>query len=220
MTAAPLVILGGGGHARVVIDAARSRPGAWTVVGVVDKGGPTEALAAMGVDHLGDDAAFLRVLETTAPGARPSLVVGVGADPAARRAIVDRYGTVASWATIVHETAWVSPAATLAPGAVVLGGAMVNAGARIGPHAIVNTAAVIEHDADIGAFAHIGPAAALGGGARIGEGTLVGLGARVRDHVAVGTGAVVGMGAVVVASVPDGAVVMGVPARVAATVDG
>ena len=84
----------------------------------------------------------------------------------------------------------------------------------------MNTAAVVEHDAEIGAFAHIGPAAALGGGARIGDGAFVGLGARVRDRVDVGMGSLVGMGAVVVASVPDGAVVMGVPARIAAAVDG
>ena len=106
--------------------------------------------------------------------------------------------------------------ATLGPGAVVLAGAVVNAGARIGPHAIVNTAAVVEHDAEVGAFAHIGPAAALGGGARIGDGAFVGLGARVRDRVDVGHGRAGRHGRRRRPGVrPDGAVVMGVPARIA-----
>ena len=78
---------------------------------------------------------------------------------------------------------------------------------------IVNTAAVIEHDVLVGPLVHVSPAAAIGGGACILAGAVVGLGARVRDHVTVGANAFVGMGAVVVADVPAGQTVVGVPAR-------
>ncbi len=220
MTVPGLVIVGGGGHARVVIDAALSRAETWTLVGVVDPDGASLAMSDMGVRHLGDDDAFIDTLVATPAADRPWLVIGVGGDLMLRRSIAARYAPLATWATIVHVTAWVSPSARIDPGAVVLGGAQVNAGATVGPHAIVNTAAIVEHDVEIGAFGHVAPGAALGGGARLGAGTFVGLGARIRDHVALGEGAVVGMGAVVVRSVPDGATVTGVPARITASIDG
>ena len=218
-----LVVIGGGEHARVVVDAARSRPDAWAVTGVVDPDPPPRTLA-MGVEHLGDDDRFLARLVAAEADDRPALVLGIGGTVVAgpnrggpgdpRRRLVDRYGSVAEWATVVHAAAVVAPTAELGLGAVVLAGAVVNPGASIGNHAVVNTGVVVEHDVIVGAFAQLAPAAAVGGGARIGEGAFIGLGSRVRDHVSVGDGAVVAMGAVVVADVPAGAVVGGVPARV------
>jgi acetyltransferase EpsM len=79
---------------------------------------------------------------------------------------------------------------------------------------VVNSGAIIEHDVDIGRFALIAPAAAIGGVTVVGEDCFLGLGCRIRDHVTIGRGTVVGMGAVVVASLPDGVEVVGVPARV------
>lgn len=212
--ATPLVLVGGGGHARVVGEAARSQPGAWELVGLVDPGPATSTCAFLGIERLGDDAAFAAQLASTDPAARPALVIAVGAieDAAARRAIAARYPD-GTWATVVHAAAWVSPSAELAPGAVILGGAIVNAGARIGPHSIVNSGAIVEHDVTVGAFAQLAPGAVVGGGATIGADAFVGLGAAVRDHVVVGEGAIVGMGAAVVGDVPAGAVVAGVPAR-------
>ena len=221
MTPLPLVILGAGEHARVVAEAAATRPAEWTVLGLVDR-----ADAAVGGHRppdvppvLADDETYADRLRNAPSHERPRLVVGVGADMSVRRAIVDRYADLASWATVVHAAAWVSPTAVLEPGAVVLGGAVVNTGARIGAHAIVNSGAIVEHDVVIGPFAHVAPGAAVGGGATIGAGTLVGLGARVRDHIEIGRDAVVGMGAVVVESIPDDVVVVGDPARIRSPVD-
>ena len=214
MTPRSLVLVGGGEHARVVLDAARSS-GAWQVLGVVDPIGPSEALTTAGVQHLGDDEAWAARLVATAEADRPWLVVAVGAvvDGAVRRSLVECYGTQ-RWASIVHAAAWVSPTAEVGPGAVVLAGTVVNAGARIGAHAIVNSGAVIEHDVQVADFARIAPGAVLGGGVVVGGDALVGMGAAVRDHVTVGAGAVVAMGAVVTEDVPAGSVVSGVPARV------
>ena len=214
VTARPLVVLGGGEHGRVVIEAARSRPGDWDVVGVVDPSPAPSAVTGLGVTYLGDDAAF--EARTSAAGdddTRPWLAIGLGGiDPGPRRALADRQAEGAAWATVVHATAWVSPSATLAPGSVVLGGATVNAGARIGPHAIVNTGAIVEHDVTIGAFGQVAPGAVVGGGTSIGEGAFIGLGARVRDHVTIGESAIVGMGAVVVGDVAPCTTVAGHPA--------
>jgi len=209
-----LVVIGAGEHARVVIDAARSTPEDWVVDGVVD-GHDGPGKDASGLRALGDDTAYLARLADVAAADRPALILGVGApgEPDRRRAIVARYAGLARWATLVHATATISPDASIAGGAVVLAGAVVGPGARIGPHAVVNSGAIVEHDVSLGAFGQIGPGAVIGGATRIGEGAFIGLGARVRDHVTIGAEAVVGMGAVVVADVPAGALVLGIPAR-------
>ena len=216
LTAGPLVVLGGGEHARVVIDAARTQGDRWTVQGYV---APEAGAAppAANLPWLGDDAGFAARLGDLAPDARPWLVLGFGGGDiigalAARSAITERFPG-ARWATIVHAAAWVSPEATLESGAVVLAGAIVNTGAHVLRHAIVNSAAVVEHDVHIGGGSHVAPGAVIGGGARIGDHAFIGLGARVRDHIEVGAGAVVGMGAVVVESIAPGMTVLGVPAR-------
>jgi len=216
-----LVIVAGGQHARVVADAARASIDAWQVTGFTqpstadddrdDAGRDREA--RLGVPSIGDDAAFAARLAAMPAEERPWLVLGFGGPPDARRHAVATFGEAGRWATVVHPTAWVSPSAVLEQGCVVLAGAVVNAGARVKAHAIVNTRVVVEHDVEVGAFTHLAPGVVIGGGTTIGDDTMVGLGATIRDHIAVGSRVVVGMGAVVVGTVPDGELVVGVPAR-------
>jgi len=215
LIAAPLIVLGGGEHARVVIEAAQTQPGRWAVQGYV---APAASDGGADVPWLGDDAALAARLEELPATDRPWLVLGFGGGEtsdglAARAATTERFGPGTRWATVVHATAWVSPTARLQEGAVVLAGAVVNTGADVGRHAIVNSGAVVEHDVRVGDGSHVAPGAVIGGGTRIGENAFIGLGARVRDHVDIGAGAVIGMGAVVVESIAPGVTVVGVPAR-------
>jgi acetyltransferase EpsM len=221
MSAEPLVVIGAGEHARVVVDAALAGHDRWAVLGVVTAERTTADRAAdgdasiAGLEDLGDDTTFLARLDATTTAARPALIVGVGAptEPDVRRAIVARYASLARWATVLHPAATLAPSATIEPGAAVLAGAIVGPGAWVGAHAVVNSGAIIEHDVVLGAFSQVGPGAVVGGATTIGDGAFVGLGARIRDHLAIGAGAVVGMGAVVVSDVAADTTVLGVPAR-------
>lgn len=197
-----LVVIGGGEHARVVIETARSQ--GLDVEGFVDPAPCEDTQHRLGVRWLGGDAVRDDVVYVLGVGA-----IGVGD---VRAKLVARYAG-ARFATIVHARAWVSPTAMLGDGTVVLAGAIVQTGARIGAHAVVGTSSVIEHDVTLGAFVQTGPGVVLGGGASVGDGSYLGLRACVRDHVAIGSRAVVGMGAVVTTRVADGATVLGVPAR-------
>jgi acetyltransferase EpsM len=207
-----LVIVGGGEHARVVIDAARSRTAAWTILGYSDPTPNEETTARFGLAHLGtDDEVIARFA-----GRGVFHVLGVGTvGVVSRRAqIAERFERAgARFAAVIHAAACVSPSAHVEGGAVIMAGAIVNTGARVGAHAIVNTGAVVEHDVTLGAHTSVGPAAAVGGGAAIGERSYLGLGCRVRDHVRIGARALVGMGAVVVGNAEDDVVLVGVPAR-------
>jgi len=208
-----LIIIGGGEHARVVAEAARSQLDFWLLNGFIDPEPCASFERVLGIPRLGVDQ---DLIDRAQREGECWVVLGVGGVSPAnhRRKVVESYqGAKLRWAAVIHSTAWVSPTATVAEGVVVLAGATVNSGAVLGPHCVVNTGAIIEHDVMVGSFAMVSPGAAVGGGAVLEEDCFIGLGANVRDHVTVGRAATVGMGAAVVKSVAAGQMVAGVPAR-------
>ncbi len=191
------LLVGGGGHARVVIEAA----GQGGILGLVD---PRPLGAFLdGVPILGGD-------EILASRSEP-VHVAIG-DNATRRSVIAGIGP-RSWWSIVSPHAIVLGSVEVGEGAFVGARAVVQPGVRIGHHAIINTGAIVEHDCTVGNFAHVAPGAVLAGAVSVGEGALVGVGAVVRQGISIGRDAVVGAGAVVVRDVPDGATVVGNPAR-------
>ena len=207
-----LVCIGGGEHARVVMEAALSCPARWRLLGFVDDKPCAATLNRLGVPRLGNDEKGLSLLSAISDVA---FVLGIGAvgGTGIREEALQRYVEAsARFAAVVHARAWVSPSAVLDEGVFVAAGAVVNTGAHLGIHAVVNTGAIVEHDASLGAFSQVGPGAVVGGGVVLEDYAYVGLGARVRDHLRVGRGALVGMGAVVTRSVLPAEVVVGVPA--------
>ena len=221
MSERSLILIGGGGHAKVVADCAESS--GYTISGFVDDG-ESPMLAAMGFTHLGKICDLAKVLESF-KRERPVVFHAIG-DNRVRRELTEssmRQVRLAvevgnldckGLAIVVHESAVISMTAVVGCGTLVGPHAVVNASSEIGEGVIVNSGAIVEHDCVVGSFAHIGPGAVLGGGVVVGEGTLIGLGARVLPGVCVGAGVVVGAGAVVCGDVEDGVVVRGVPGRV------
>ena len=208
-----LILVGGGEHARVVAETASAL--GYEVLGcVADRTSATFTVLADDHTYLGeDDGAPSERSERFGPHSLHLAVGGIRTMAARRGALAGLAAADAPWATLIHPTAWVSPSAVLGIGVFVGPGAIVHTGAVIGDHVIVNTGAIVEHDVRVGAGSQLAPGAVTGGGARIGAWSLCGLGCRIREHTVVGDESVVGMGAVVVANVPDGAIVMGCPAR-------
>jgi UDP-perosamine 4-acetyltransferase len=203
------VVVGGGGHAKVVIDAMRTLK-ELEPVAVTDPRG--ELQDVLGVPVVGGDD---RLAPLHKRGVR-WFVVGLGsvADNRPRARLYEvATGRRLKGATVRHAAATVAGSASLGDGTVVLAQAAVNADARIGANCIVNTGAIVEHDCGIGDHVHVCPGAVIGGGARIGTGAFVGSGAVVKQGVSVGRWAVIGAGAVVLQDVGEGATVAGIPAR-------
>lgn len=200
--AGDLVIVGGGGHALVVAEAALAA--GFELAGCIDDD-PYPALnaGAPSATRLGP----MDRLEELLAGRR--WILGLG-DLAVREKTLARLGKGA--AAVVHPRAVVSASVHVGDGAFVAPGAVVHTRARLSEHAIVNSGAIVEHECTIGRNVHVAPGAALAGRIKVGDGTLIGLGARVLPNLSIGAGCVIGAGAVVVRSVEDGATVAGVPA--------
>lgn len=206
------VILGAGGHARVLIDALQTDP-AIRIAGALDTDTTLWGKTISDVRVLGGDAELAKL----PPQGVTHFVVGVGStgDSQARRRVFAA-GLAAGLKplTVRHGTVVCSPFAQVADGAQLLPGCIVNTGAQIGCNVIINTGAIIEHDCWIEEHAHIAPGARLAGNVHVGPGAHVGLGACVLPNLNIGDAAIVGAGAVVTKDVPAQTVVTGVPARV------
>lgn len=204
-----VLVVGGGGHAKVVIEILASLPLLFRPSAVTDTDPGLLGGAVLGVPVAGDDGAWEQVAQS---GVRHA-VVAIGDNQLrlklAARLVVRGFTLI----TAVHPSAWVSPSAELGPGTVVMPGATINACARVGASVIVNTNSSVDHDCEVGDGCHVAPGAHLGGCVRLGRGVMIGLGASVIPGVTVGSGTTIGSGAVVVRDIPSGVVAVGVPAR-------
>jgi sugar O-acyltransferase (sialic acid O-acetyltransferase NeuD family) len=202
-----LLVLGAGGHGKVVADAAISMR-LWDLIAFADDRGDTltRPLGLEVVGAVSDFEALSRRFDCVA--------FGIG-DNRTRLSLYARcLQAQHQLPVIVHASAAVSPHASVGPGSVIFAQAAVNVGANLGPACIVNTAATVDHDCLLGEGVHVSPGANLAGNVTIGPRTWIGIGACVRQGIRVAHDVMVGAGSVVVADVEAGATVLGVPARV------
>jgi sugar O-acyltransferase (sialic acid O-acetyltransferase NeuD family) len=202
-----LVIVGAGDHGRVILELVRAA--GLPVAGFVEPG--PEARPPGGEI---DGCPILGTLATpTWIAAADGFVVALGANDARSRAYQRCLALELRPQPVVHPTAHVLGGASIGPGAQVCAGAVIGVGASVGANVIVNTGATVDHDDELQADSFVAPGAHLAGRVVVGEGAWVGLGAVVLSGVRLGARAVVAAGAVVLADVPDGSRVAGVPAR-------
>jgi len=207
--ARPVIVLGAGGHAKVVIDALQAA-GA-DILGAVDPDGTTHGTSILGVSVLGADDVVLN----HTPDAI-ALVNGVGStEPSNRRKDLYRHFRDAGYAfaSVLHPSAVIGGEVEIADAAQIMAGAVVQPGCRIGVNTIINTRASVDHDCVIGDHVNIAPGAVLGGGIIVGGGSHIGAGSSVIQNVRIGADVLVAAGAAVVTDFPDGARIAGVPAR-------
>ena len=210
-----MILFGGGGHAAVVTESARAA--GFVVLGFLSDSGHEEDETAdvpevMGLKRLGSISDFATIM-TSYRHANGHAAVG---DASLREQWLEIMSKKPMPTPAVsHPTAAVSPSARIGEGVFIGPQAVVNARAAIGRGAIINSAAIVEHDCTVGEFCHLAPRSALAGGVSIGRGTLLGVSCTVIPKVRIGAGCTLAAGAVVISDIPDGAMAMGLPARVA-----
>lgn len=203
MAELPLVVLGAGGHGRVVADILQASER--RVLGFLDAGKPVGA-TVLGLPVLGDDD----WLATH----RAAVALGIGDNAARERLAARVLDRGAELVSAIHPRAVVASSAQIAEGVVIAALAVVNPEAVVERGAIVNTGAIVEHDCVIGAFAHLATHGTTGGGCKVGRLALLGSGATMLPRTSLGDGAVVGSHALVSRDIPARSLARGLPARV------
>lgn len=206
----PVLILGAGGHAKVLVEALLANSA--IIAGIVDADAALTGTRLLGVPVIGGDE-----LVSQFPQDEILLVNGIGSirQPVRRRDIFLRFKELGySFATVVHPSAVVASDVELGEGAQIMAGAVIQPGSLIGKNAVINTRASVDHDCAIGVHVHIAPGATLSGGVTVGQGSHIGTGATVIQGIDIGEESLVGAGALVLHDVPSAVAVVGVPARV------
>ncbi len=207
-----LVLIGGGGHARVVADIL-STLRAFRLIGYVAQTAGPPLLGE--IPCLGTDDCLSRLRNDGVQHA----FVAVGHNASRLRLGRSLAAMDFLMPSVISAGAIVSAAARIGQGVAIMPGAVINACATIHDFAIVNTRASVDHDSVVGIGAHVAPGVSVCGHATIGELALVGAGAVLIPGVSVGSRAIVGAGAVVIRDVPADATAVGVPARVVPRAD-
>jgi UDP-perosamine 4-acetyltransferase len=204
-----VVLIGAGGHGRVVLDILRAG-GVYKPVGFLDADPQLTGQTVGDLPVLGQ----VNLLPKLKAQKVTAVIISIGDNSPRRRYFRKVLDQGFELVNAIHPGSHVSPTARIGRNVVVAAGAVVSTDARIGDGVIVNTSAVIDHECEIGQAVHICPSATLAGRVRVGDETFIGLGCNIIQCLKIGSHAVVGAGAVVIADVPDGATVVGVPARV------
>lgn len=198
-----IIMMGAGGHAKVVINT------------LIELGIDIEAVHD---DDTGKRGQLLCGVEIAGPisgldyWVKRKTIMAIG-DNQTRRKIVNRFENC-DWVTAIHPKATVHPSVRIGEGTVIFAGAVIQPDTIIGKHCIINTNATIDHDCIVEDYAHIGPGVCLAGNVRVGEGTFLGIGSVAIMGSAIGRWSIVGAGAAVIHDIPDNVTAVGLPARI------
>jgi len=196
----PVIIIGGGGHAKVLIDALQAN--GLELLGVVDPVAPVNGSGPLGTPYLGGND----VLDGHAPETI-SLVNGLGSLPGrdGRRNVFEEFGARGyEFLTVIHPGAVIGAETSLGTGVQIMAGAIVQAGTSIGDNTIINTRACVDHDCQIGRDVHIAPGAVMCGSVIVGDGAHIATGSNIVQSINIGVNAVIGAGSTIVRDVADG----------------
>lgn len=200
-----LVIVGAGGHAKVVLDTALLM-NCWQTIVLLDDAAQGELF---GYPILGN----CHLLGTRLLPDEYDVVVAIGNNRIRAQHLQRATQLGFTLPNIIHPTATISRFAQLQQGCVIFAHAVINAAAQLGMGTIINTAAIVEHDCILGHFTHISPAAHLGGNTYVGDYSWLGIGCNTRQGSIIGKHCIIGAGATVIQPIADHTTAIGVPAK-------
>lgn len=206
-----LIIIGAGGHAKVVIDIVDKNQ--YDIIGILDK--DEEHLHEMvnGVEIIGSDQDAKNYFEKGVQYA----FIGVGhlGHSDVRTKLFEKLKTIGfSMINIIAPGVYIADSCSLGEGNLIMPNCVINAEANIGHNNIVNTGAIIEHEVFIGNNVHLAPGTIIAGRSRVEDGTFVGAGSVIIQNLEIGKNSIIGAGSTVLSSVGDNSVAVGSPAKI------
>ena len=200
-----LVIIGAGGHGRVVADCAESIAIYHEIIFLDDCFSTRKNNSHWPI--VGPIAHWTKYTDNA------DFIVAIGSNTLRESLLKKLFATNCCIATLIHPTAFISTKSIIARGVVIFANAVVNVGASIDEGCIINTAATIDHDCHIQAYCHISPGVNIAGGVEVGTRSWLGIGSSVVEYITIAENTQSGAGAVITHSTQSNTLYLGVPAQ-------
>ena len=198
-----LIIIGAGGHGRVIADIAQ-KIGSYKTIAFLDDG---DAKETMGLSIVGKTSDVKKYINTT------DIFVAIG-NSAVRREFIERLLSMgANVPTLIHPNAVIGACVEIGNGSAIMAGAVINPCSKLGKGVIVNTCSSIDHDCVIGNYCHIAVGGHVAGTVSLGDNVWLGAGATIKNNVNVCADCIIGAGAVVLKEITENGTYIGVPAQ-------
>ncbi len=201
-----LIIIGAGGQARVVIDAAEDT--GFDVCGIVDIDYNGQNEKILNYPVLGD---FSVLNEFNPEKTCLAIALGDGQERADYFHKLQKLGF--RLPNIVHPTAIISKHVKIGKGVFINAGAIINAKADISDNTIINTGAIVDHEVVIGRNCHVCPGVKIGGRVTIGDNTFIGIGTSIIDYIKIGSKVTIGAGSVIIRDIKSNSKIVGAPGK-------
>lgn len=185
-----IVLVGAGGHCESIVDVIETETDL-KIAGIVAN-----------PDEIRDSLKRFTILESDSRALGEAnerylyhVAVGkIGASDVRRQLFLKYESAGKVMASIIAQSAVVSPRARIGDGTCIMHGALIGPQATVGNNCIINSGAIVEHGAKIGDHTHIATRAVVNGGCQIGENCFIGSGAVIREGISVGNDSVIGAG--------------------------
>lgn len=186
-----IVLVGGGGHAKVVIDAIKNSR-KFDIYGILDSHLP-KGESVLGVKVIGTDEMLPKIFEE---GARNAVIaIGSIGNCGIRKRIYTNLKKIGFQLPVIqHPKSTIAEDVKIGEGTFIAAGVVINPGVKIGKNAIINTSSSVDHDCVIGDFVHIAPRTILSGGVKVGDETHIGTGTNVIQYRTIGKECMIGAG--------------------------
>lgn len=208
-----VLLLGAGGHCKVIVDAIKSWHGDFNIIGVTDNDETKFEQTVLGIPIIGNDGIIWDLFEC---GLRKVFIsIGMVKNYHPRNKIYHKISDMGfELVNVIHGTSIISKTVTIGKGNAILAGSILNTEVKIGDNCIVNSGSIIEHECIIGNNVHIAPGVSISGQVSIEDNCMIGVGASLIQGVRIGEGSIVGAGSVVTKDIPPNCVAVGAPAKV------
>lgn len=204
-----IVLIGGGGHSKVIIDTIKSK-NSFEIEGIVEKNKKGHILE---IPIIGNDLMLSDIYKKGTDNA--FICIGSIRNTKFRNDIFENVKNIGfKLPVLTHKNSCISAYSKIGQGTCVMSGSIVNADTDIGKNCIINTGAIVEHDCIVKDNVQISSGSVIAGGVTIEKDTFIGINSSVIEGICIGENVTVGAGSVVIKDIPSNCVVVGNPAKI------
>jgi len=205
---AKIIIIGGGGHAKVIINTLK-KINKYDIMGYVSDENTGKIL---GINYIGNDDCLTELYNNKIKTA--ALGIGQVMLSSKRLDVVISLKKIGFYLpSLVSPDAIINSDVYIGEGTQILDGVIINSGTQIGNFSIINTNATIEHDCIVGDYCHIATRATLSGGVEVGDFSMIGSNAVIVQYKKISANTLIGSGGVVIKDIIEPGIYVGNPAR-------